>query len=404
MATTTSGVPLIVSADDHVVEPPDLWEGRVPARWADRAPRVERRRLQFVGGSRGREWVEDPDSPWCDAWHYDGTVIPLSRLLAAVGLEQDEVDVKVTTYDDIHLGAWDQAQRLADMDANHIEAALQFPNVFRFAGQTFSEQADKDLALACIRAYNDWLIDTWGGGAGRGRLLPVTILPLWDGELARDELLRCADKGSFLVTFPENPVPLGFPSFYTEHWDPFLRACEDTGTVVNMHIGSSSRTAHATPEAPYIVTSTQTFVNTQGSLLDLIFSGTLQRHPRLTVSYAESQIGWLPYVLERADKLWAERADNDFGSWLPIPPSQYLPGRVFFCMYDDEVGLRNRDLIGMDQITFETDYPHADTTFPNTEQVFTELCDDAGLSPAERVALARGNLVHGYGLDRYGLA
>jgi len=396
-------VPLIVSADDHVVEPPDLWQDRLPAKYSDRAPQVKRRHLRFVGGTRGREWVEDENAPECDAWHYDDAVIPLSRLVAAVGMDEADVDVEVARYEDIHLGTYDQKQRLADMDANHIEAALQFPNVFRFAGQTFSERKDKELALLCIKAYNDWVIETWGAGPAKGRLLPVTIIPLWDRDLARDELLRCADKGSFLVSFPENPYPLGFPSFYTDHWDPFFKACEETGTVINMHIGSSSRTAHATPEAPYIVTSTQTFVNSQGSLLDLIFSGTLERHPNLVLSYAESQIGWLPYILERADKLWAERADNDFGSSLPIPPTQYLPGRVFFCMYDDEVGLRNRDLIGMDQITFETDYPHADTTFPHTKRVFGEICDSAGLSSQERYKLARGNIIRGYGLNRYGL-
>ena len=394
-------IPLIVSADDHVVEPPDLWNGRVPQQFADRAPRVERRKLRFVGGTRGREWTEDPNAPWCDAWHYDGAVIPLSRLVAAVGL--DDIDVDVTTYDELHPGTYNQKARLSDMDTNHIEAALQFPNVFRFAGQTFSEHPDKTLALACIRAYNDWIIDEWGAGDGQGRLLPVTIIPLWDPQLAQAELQRCNNKGSFMVSFPENPYPLGFPSFYTNHWDPFFSACAESNTIINMHIGSSSRTAHATPEAPYIVTSTQTFVNSQGSLLDLIFSGTLQRHPNLKLSYAESQIGWLPYILERADKLWAERDNNDFGSNLPIPPTQYIPERVYFCMYDDEVGLRNRDLIGIDQITFETDYPHADTTFPNTKNVFTQICNQAGLSTQERYKLARGNIIRGYNLDRYGL-
>jgi predicted TIM-barrel fold metal-dependent hydrolase len=396
-----SDVPLIVSADDHVVEPPDLWEGRMPARFAERAPRVIRRKLRYVQGTRGRQWVEDENGPWCDAWHYDGEVIPLSQLIAAVGL--DDVDVTVTTYDEIHLGAYDQRHRLADMDANHVEAALQFPNIFRFAGQTFSERDDRELALLTIRAYNDWIIDEWGAGTAKGRLLPVTIVPLWDPRLAADEVVRCAGKASYLVTFPENPHPLGFPSVYSSHWSPFFSACEETGTILNMHIGSSSRQAHATPEAPYIVSSTQTFVNSQGSLLDFIFSGTLDRHPRLRLSYAESQIGWLPYVLERADKLWTERGANDFGSSLPIAPSQYLRDRIWFCMYDDSVGLRNRDLIGMDQITFETDYPHADTTFPNTEKVFAEICQAAGLDEDEQLKLARGNLVRGYGLDRYGL-
>src|SRR5262249_17823288 len=141
--------------------------------------------------------------------------------VAAVGKE--EIDIEVATYEEIRLGTWKQAERLADMDANHVEAALCFPNLFRFAGQMFSERSDKDLALMCIQAYNDWLIEGWGGGPGRGRLLPVTIVPLWDVALAAAEVRRCADKGSFLVTFPENPYPLGFPSLYEDgYWDPFF--------------------------------------------------------------------------------------------------------------------------------------------------------------------------------------
>jgi predicted TIM-barrel fold metal-dependent hydrolase len=397
-------VPRIISTDDHVVEPPDLFRDRMPAALADRAPRVVRRKLRHIPNSKGRQWVpDDIDGRWCDTWEVEDLVLPLMSLLSAIGL--DVVDVDVSTYDAIHPGAWKQTERLADMDANHVEAAMCFPNVFRFAGQTFSERADKDLAIACIRAYNDWILDDWAGGAARGRLLPVTVVPLWDVELAAAEIRRCADKGSFLATFPENPHPLGFPSLYTprDYWAPFFHTCEETGTSVNMHIGSSSRMAHATPDAPYIVTSTQTYLNSQGSLLDFIFSGTLDRHPRLTISYAESQVGWVPYMAERADKLWEHRDANEFGSDLPMPPSHYLRDRVYFCMFDDEVGLRNRDLIGMSQIAFETDYPHPDTTFPHTKETFVKIADSSGLTSDERYQLARGNAIRAHDLKRYGI-
>lgn len=399
-----SDVPRFISVDDHVVEPPDLFVDRLPARFAGTAPRVERTRLRFIGGTKGREWVEDDSGEWCDAWRYEDVTMPLMWLVAAVGRES--VDIEVATYDEIRPATWKQPERLIDMENNHVEAAMCFPNLFRFAGQVFSLASDKDLALSCIRAYNDWLIDEWCAGAGKGKLLPVTLVPQWDPSLAAAEVHRCAARGSFLVTFPENPFPLGFPSLYSpkEHWAPFFGACEDTETVVNMHIGSSSRMVHATPEAPYIVNSTQTYLNSQGSLLDFIFSGTLERHPKLKISYAEGQVGWLPYMLERADKLWEERDANDFGSSLQTRPSEHIPGRVFFCIFDDEVGLRLRDLIGMDQITFETDYPHADSTFPHTAAVFRDMCDAAGMDETESYKLARGNAIRGYGLDRYGLS
>jgi predicted TIM-barrel fold metal-dependent hydrolase len=397
-------VPLIISVDDHIVEPPNLFEGRMPTKLADRAPRVIRKRLRFIGGTKGREWVEDDvDGEWCDAWHYEDVVMPLQWLLAAI--DRDVVDIEPATYDEVRPGTWKQTDRLADMDLNHVQAAMCFPNLFRFAGQTFSEREDKELSLACIRAYNDWLIDDWGAGAGKGRLLPVTIVPLWDPQLAREEVLRCADKGSFLMTFPENPYYLGFPSVYTkDHWKPLFSACEETNTILNMHIGSSSRLAETTPESPYIVSSSQIYLNCQGSLLDFIFSGTLEDHPDLRVSYSEGQAGWVPYVMERADKLWEERADNQFGSFLSKPPSHFIPDRVYFCMFDDQVGLRLRDLVGMDQLVFETDYPHADSTFPITKETFAKICEVAGMSNDEAYKLARGNAIRGYALDRYGIS
>jgi len=397
-------VPRIISVDDHIVEPPDLFEDRLPAKLAERAPRVIRKKLRFIGGTKGREWVEDEqDGAWCDAWHFEDVVMPLQWLLAAI--DREVVDIEPATYDEVRPGTWKQADRIADMDLNHVEAAMCFPNLFRFAGQTFSEREDKQLSLACIRAYNDWLIDDWGSGAGRRRLLPVTIVPLWDAQLAAEEVRRCAEKGSFLVTFPENPYYLGFPSVYTprDYWKPFFSALEETDTILNMHIGSSSRLAETTPESPYIVSSSQIYLNCQGSLLDFIFSGTLDTHPRLKISYSEGQVGWVPYVMERADKLWEERADNQFGSSITQPPSHYLPGRIFFCMFDDEVGLRLRDLVGVEQLVFETDYPHADSTFPHTKETFAKICEAAGLSDTEAYGLARGNAIKGYGLDRYGI-
>ena len=140
-----------------------------------------------------------------------------------------------------------------------------------------------------------------------------------------------------------------------------------------------------------------------GSLSDYIFSGALDRFPSLPLASSEGQVGWAPYVLERADKLWGERAANSFGSSLPHPPSSYVPGRIYFCIFDDEVGLANRDRVGMDQITFEVDYPHADSTFPHTKETAQLICDKAGLNEQERYKLMRGNAIRAYGLGRYGI-
>ncbi len=396
-------IPRIISVDDHVVEPPDLWTSRLPARYQDRAPRVVRdtATVGMVGGVFSFE-KGAPDGVPCDFWLYDDLVYPFPKLSAAVGFPN--LDNEPVTFDDIRPGCWKQADRLADMDANHTDASICFPNVLpRFCGQAFLERQDKELAFLCVQAYNDWIIDEWCAGDGYGRLIPLTIVPLWDAELAAAEVHRCASKGSHAITFSENPFHLGLPSVHDRNrfWDPLFRACEDTDTVINMHIGSSSKMPSTSPDAPFIVSSILTFQNAMGSAVDFIMSGTFDRFPALRVAYSEGQLGWVPYVMERADKLWHERADASFGSDLPQPPSTYIRDHMWFCIFDDETGLRNRDVVGTDQITFEVDYPHADSTFPNTEKVATAIVEKAGLTEDETFKLLRGNAVDLYRLDRY---
>jgi len=400
-------LPLIISVDDHVVEPPGLWQERLPARFRDRGPRIERRKLKRSAGGVGggnMGFVEDSDGTWCDVWLYEDLEYPFMTLMAAVGF--DELGFDVTTFDEIRPGCWKQPERLEDMDASHVEAAICFPNVLpRFCGQTFLERQDKELSLLCVKAYNDWIIDEWCAGAGRGRLIPLTLVPLWDPALAAEEIQRCAAKGSFAITFPENPTPLGLPSLHdpSHHWDPVFAACADTATTLCMHIGSSSKMPSTSADAPFIISSTLTFQNAMGSLLDYIFSGTLERFPDLVVAYSEGQVGWMPYVLERADKLWEERSDNSFGSFLRQAPSSFIHHRVYGCVFDDPVGLRNRDVIGIDQICFETDYPHADSTFPHSRKVLEDICAQANLDEEETYKFTRGNAVRAFGLERFGI-
>jgi predicted TIM-barrel fold metal-dependent hydrolase len=409
MSESTVDIPRIISVDDHVVEPPDLWTTRLPSQYQDKGPRVvrDRAKFSFTGGTFAFE-KGVADGEWCDWWLYDELVYPFPKLSAAVGF--DDLDVTPTTFDEIRPGCWIQSERLADMDANHVDASICFPNTLpRFCGQTFYEQGvkreggDPELARLCVEAYNDWMIDEWCAGDGKGRLIPLTMIPLWDAELAAAEVRRCADNGSFAVAFSENPHPLGLPSIHSGHWDPFFTACQETDTVVCMHIGSSSRMPATSPDAPFIVSSTLTFQNAMGSMLDYIFSGTLERFPTLKIAYSEGQVGWMPYVLERADKLWAERSDNSFGTSLPRPPTSYIPGRVYGCIFDDETGLRNRDAVGIDQICFETDYPHADSTFPHSKKVAAAITAQAGLDADETYKLLRGNAIRAFGLERFGI-
>lgn len=404
---TVIDIPRIISVDDHVVEPPNLWTDRLPARYLDRAPRVERDKatFRFEGGVFSYE-KGTPEGEWCDWWMYDDLIYPLPKLSAAVGF--DQLDVTPITFDQIRPGAWKQKERLADMDANHVDASICYPNVLpRFCGQAFLEREDKELAALCVQAYNDWMIDEWCAGDGAGRLIPMTIIPLWDPVAAATEIRRCADKGSFAVSFSENPYHLGLPSVHDKDrfWDPLFDVCQETETVLCMHIGSSSKMPSTSPDAPFSVSSTITFVNAMGSMCDYILSGTLDRFPSLKIAYAEGQVGWMPYVIERMDKLWAERDnESEFGVQLKNRPSSYIPGRVYGCIFDDEVGLKNRDLVGMSQICFEVDYPHADTTFPHTLEVATRIVTAAGLDDGEILQLMRGNAIDAFGLERFGIS
>ncbi len=397
-------IPRIISVDDHVVEPPELWTERLPAEYRERGPRVvrEKAKFDFAGGVFKFE-RNAPDGDWCDIWLYDDLVYPFPKLSAATGFEN--LDNEPVTFEQIRPGCYKQKERLEDMAANHMDASLCFPNVLpRFCGQAFHERQDKVLALLCVQAYNDWMIDVWCAGDGKDKLIPLTIVPLWDAKLAAAEIRRCAAKGSHAVAFSENPVPLGLPSVHDKNgfWNPFFEACEETETVINMHIGSSSKMPTTSPDAPFIVSSILTFQNAMGSMVDYIMSGLFDRFPKLRIAYSEGQVGWAPYVLERADKLWEERkgAVSDFGSKLAMPPSTYVKGHIWFCIFDDETGLANRDRIGMDQITFEVDYPHADSTFPVSKEVATKIIQRAGLNETETYKLLRGNAIHLYNLDK----
>jgi predicted TIM-barrel fold metal-dependent hydrolase len=402
MTLAESDIPPMISVDDHILEPRELWQQELPASMRECGPKVsrEKAKLSFLGGKLLLERDVD-DGHWCDLWLFDDLVMPTGLLHAPVGIPHDEQANLPAIYEDFRTGTWDQKARLADMDANHVEVSINYPNTFpRFAGQGFAERADKQLALASLRIYNDWMIDDWCGGDGRGRLVPLTLVPLWDPQLAADEVRRCAAKGSHAIAFSENPSKLGFASLHSGGWDPLWAACQDTDTTVSMHIGSSSHMPTTSDDAPLAVSMSLNSQNAQGSLCDFVFSRTLERFPKLKIAYAESQVGWMPFLLERMDGVWHEGVG---GVDLAEPPSTYVRGRVYGCIFDDLHGLRSRDEVGLECILFETDYPHANGTWPNTLAVAHRLCREAGMDASEAARLVRGNAIDCYGLERFGV-
>jgi predicted TIM-barrel fold metal-dependent hydrolase len=401
-------LPRFISVDDHVVEPPGLWRDRLPAKYVDEGPRTIRQKGKIVFDvTRQPNFIvgDGPDDRWCDIWLYEDARSPLRGDLTAVGPLADATPSTPVTYDDVLPGCFDQTHRLSDMELNHTEASLCFPTVPRFCGQLFLNRKDMDLSLLCVRAYNDWMIEDWCGGAGAGHLIPLTLIPLWDPELAAAEVRRCAALGSHAVAFSEDPSALGLPSIHTGEWEPFFAACAETHTVINMHIGSSSKNPETSPGAPMISMVALTSENSVHALVDWLLCGALPRHPSLKIALSESQVGWMPFILERLDSAWRRSKNYDPGIYELIPelPSSYVPGRVFACVFDDSVGLALRDTVGMGQIMFETDYPHADSTFPDSRRVAEKMIAESGLSADEARMFLRSNAIACYDLQQFGI-
>jgi predicted TIM-barrel fold metal-dependent hydrolase len=390
-------LPKIISVDDHITEPATVWSDRLPSKYADVGPRVHRlpvKQMTFVGGTftaiPGEKGEEGPLADW---WFYEDLRRPLTRLDTAVGFSRDEVILAGITYDEMRQGSYKLKERLEDMDTAGIEASLCFPTFPRFCGQTFYEAKDKELAMLCVRAYNDWMVEEWCGESG-GRMLPLCIVPLWDPVAAAAEVRRNAARGVHAVCFSEIPTNLGLPSIHDKdgYWKPFFAACNETATTINMHIGSGSKMPSTSPDAPAAVGSTLTFANCCFSMVDWLMSGVFTEFPNLKIAYSEGQIGWIPYILERANNVWEEnRGWGGIADKVLVPPSQLFKEHIYGCYFDDPHGLRSLEEIGVDNVTFECDYPHSDSTWPHTAKIAAEQTRE--LSDEVVYKLMRGNAI-----------
>jgi predicted TIM-barrel fold metal-dependent hydrolase len=257
---------------------------------------------------------------------------------------------------------------------------------------------DKDLALALVRAYNDWHIDEWCG-AYPGRFIPLALPVLWDPQLAADEVRRVAAKGCHSLTFTENPSGLGFPSFHDDAWDPLWQALCDEGTVLSVHLGSSGKLVVTSPDAPVDVMITLQPMNICTAAADLLWSRVVKEFPDIRIALTEGGTGWIPYFLSRLDRTYDKHhlwTGQDFGGRLP---SEVFREHFLTCFIVDEIGLELRDRIGIDNIAWECDYPHSDASWPDGPE---ELLDAAGtLSDAELTKITHENACRWYSFDPF---
>jgi predicted TIM-barrel fold metal-dependent hydrolase len=355
---------ILVSVDDHVVEPPDMFDNHLPSKYKDLAPRV----IRADDGS--------------DVWFYEGQQLPNIGLNAVAGKPPEEYGIDPTTFAEMRNGCYDIDDRIADMNANGILGSMCFPSFPQFCGQLFSRTEDKTVALAMLQAYNDWHIDEWCGSYP-GRFIPLALPAIWDPAAMAAEVHRVAAKGCRAVTFSENPEKLGWPSFHNEHWDPFWQAVSETGTVVCLHIGSSSELTITSIEAPINVMITLQPMNIVQAAADILWSRVLVDFPDVRFALSEGGIGWIPYFLERVDYV-----DEHHRAWtgqdLPdgMLPSDLFRERFITCFIDDAAGIKNRHDVGIEHMTWECDYPHSDSTWPVSPE---RLSRSLGGVPAEEV-------------------
>jgi predicted TIM-barrel fold metal-dependent hydrolase len=378
-------LPKLVSPDDHIQAPAHVWRDRLPAKWRDLGPTVKRLEGAAVIGPGYIGFEERAGGRLADVWHYEDLQIPIVRIAAASGAPRTEIDGRPVTYEEIEPGCYDQKARLAAMDAAGVEASVCYPNMeVRFCGQTFSLAKDKELALLCIKAYNDFIHEEWVTGSG-GRLVGMGIVPLWDAQLAAAEAHRLAGLGFRSITFSEGPHLLGFPSIFSGFYDPLFAECEASELVLSLHIGTGAF-AMLAPDMAGAVPNVVASFNSGYTLTDWLFSGLLQKYPRLKIVLAESQLAWVPYILSRADYVWGEMRGEGFtniaADTMPHPPSYYFQQNIWLTFFRDPVGLTLLDHIGVDKVMYEVDFPHTDSSWPNSYDTAVEMT--AGLADADR--------------------
>ncbi len=360
----------IISADDHIDLqwlPKDLWQKRVAPEWRERAPKV-------VDTPDGPYWVCGGDrwDPWGGRKGAAGAQGGRRTALEKGGVLEPGVLRPTTT-----------ALRLADMDRDSVDATVMYGPIVPLL------IADPELRRVCYRAYNEWLAEFCA--TAPDRLLGAGLIPIDDAKSAADEVRHLKQlrlrTGMFLAARVD-------VALWDESWEPLWDAAAETGIVIGFHLGGGLRTVtfsgpKASDPGNMGVRVACSTLQMDEPLAAVIFSGALERHPQLKIVLAETGIGWLPYMVERMDDSYQRFLDaGDFwrahgGLQLTIAPSAYFRRQVWATFQIDHVGLRLLDVIGDDRVMWASDYPHADSTWPDSQKAIAANFKDVA-DPARR--------------------
>src|SRR5882724_5386425 len=360
---------IIIDVDTHVTESPDLWTSRAPARMKDRVPRIET-------SSDGRL-----------SWIVGGTPMLASPgLTATAGVGNFRNPPK--NYEEMHPGAYDAKARLKYMDQMGIWAMVMYPNVGGFGAQQFLKLNDPELMLTCVRIYNDWQTE-WASADAR-RLLPITSIPFWDLAAAVTEVRRCAAMGHKGILFTGEPQYWGKPLLGDPHWNPLWQVAVDLDLPISFHIGSGDMAEGMVKEriksygrmATFAELAVDIFLRNGVQLNDLLMSGVLVRYPGIKFVSVESGIGWIPFVLEAMDYQFKDNRVSEERPEFDMLPSEYFARNVYACYWFEQTAPRRLiDKVGMDNILFETDFPHPTSIFG--EEVHKRI--QSGLADCDEV-------------------
>ncbi|MBJ19456.1 MAG: amidohydrolase [bacterium] len=365
-----------VSSDDHLLEPPHTFEGRMPRKFEDQAPRV-------IETEEGHQ-----------VWMFEDTPYFQIGFMCVAGRAKEDFRMEPSRYEEVRAGCYDIDERIKDMDLGGIWASVNFPSgVTGFAGHLFSEAKDQELGLACVRAWNDWLFEEWHG-AYPDRIIPLGITLLSDPEQGAAEIRRNAARGFTAVTLPEQPHRLGLPPIFNDYWDPIIRACAETGTVLNLHVGAAGFVP-LPPEAPQLELGATMFeALALSACAEWLWSTYPAKYPDLKIAMSEGGIGWVAMLMDRLDNIMSR---SGYGQGWPDSknsPSDVLRRNFWFTALEDKSTIGTRYRIGVENILFESDYPHGDGTWPDTQEVMEDVLGDL---PVEEIRMiSHENAAHLY--------